>query len=149
MRYAWDKYNGKYLYKTEDLHNEGRIKVPYVSPELEIFVDILETKAYKSHTSMRVANVRLFFPDGNILIGWTLLNILPCIRLWPNTDELFDGRFNSNKKEIEEWQDTERYRRWREATSKLDKVWKKAGTTVYDPNEWKTLEAAILALAEC
>ena len=85
VRYVLEK-DLRYIYATDELRNEGRFYIPIISEE--IYVDIIQKND-------KAVQLKLFFPNGEIKIGWVIdLHIFPCIRL-NNPDLIFDGRFNS------------------------------------------------------
>lgn len=55
----------------------------------EVFVDILD----QNDTSYKL---RVFLPDGKIVVGWCLGKIMSYVTIH-NEHELYDGRFNSDK----------------------------------------------------
>ena len=84
-RYVWNG-EAKYLYKTEDFNKDNKFAVPF---EHKIFVNIVKRII---DNGIIKANVKLYYADGTVLEGWTIMNNNPlCIS---DIDELFDGRFN-------------------------------------------------------
>lgn len=57
------------------------------------FCDVLESKNYHGNTSWKV---RVSLPDGKIIVGWTNPAFDQQIAIHGH-EELFDGRFNSDK----------------------------------------------------
>lgn len=82
----------KYLYNSRTLRSEegGCVKVP-VTAGIK-FVDILNV----SDDNMTML-VRVHCPNGDVIKGWMLHSkVNGSIQLF-NEEELFDGRFNSDK----------------------------------------------------
>jgi hypothetical protein len=63
--------------------------VVYPTKDINYFVDILGT-------APGFIKIKLFKPDGEIVIGW-ITSILIDLIVFHNKDELFDGRFNSSQ----------------------------------------------------
>jgi len=83
IRYVLEK-DVRFIYDTEQL--SGKTFIPYF--QSDIFVDILQRKENS-------IQLKLYFPNGDIKIGWVIsLNVYPSIKI-NNMDLLFDGRFNA------------------------------------------------------
>ena len=83
---------------SEDFSKE--IRIPYGNRSDIIFVDILERLDRKNLTLPfplyhDAYKLKLFFPNGEIVIGWTHLG-RDYIKIH-NEEELFNGMFNSTK----------------------------------------------------
>jgi hypothetical protein len=68
---------------------EKKLDVIYLTKDINYFVDILGAKP-------GFIKIKLFKPDGDIVIGW-ITSILTDLIVLHNKDELFDGRFNSSQ----------------------------------------------------
>lgn len=88
VRYKLDS-ELKNLY-SEPNNFKSKIPIPYSNLFETILVDILVPERED-----RMIKLKLFFPDGRILVGWSHLGT-DYIDI-ANKDELFDGRFNSDK----------------------------------------------------
>ena len=68
--------------------NGEKVPLPMVRNR---FVDILEIRDLEK-------KIRVFIDDGRIFVGWIANALVYAVKIH-NVDELFDGRFNSNKVE--------------------------------------------------
>ena len=89
VRYRMDN-DAKYLYLSKD----GKDKIciyPYDS-QYSHYVDLLDSEEYND-AGKTLISVRMFFPNGDIKIGFVHKDYITI----ENRDALFDGRFNSDK----------------------------------------------------